>query len=481
MASEIMKKEFIQKATKKHGDKYNYSKVEYINAKTKVTIICNKHKEFKLTPNKHLSRGDGCKKCGREKSSEKQRMTKEEFIEKSKLIHINENGNPIYDYEKVEYINCKTKVTIICNKPKHGEFQQIPSNHLTGYGCIKCRNANSGNSQRLTTKEFIEKSKLIHINENGIPIYGYEKVDYINSHTDVIIYCKTHGDFYQRPNNHLNGATCLDCSNEKSSEIQRMTTEEFIKKAEELHGYDKYNYSQTIYGINGNESVNIICNQHGPFEQTPSNHLVGKGCIKCGNEKSSERQRMSLEDCINKFKHFHGEKYDYSMVDYVNYQTNIKIKCIDHDILFYQTPSNHFRSTGCMKCHKHGYSNKAVLWLNFISKMYNINIQHAENDKEYTILNTKMRADGYCKENNTIYEFHGDFWHGNINKYASSDINIITKKSFGELYNKTLERENKIKELGYNLIVMWENDWVNINKNIKKIQQNYRRLKCKKV
>ena len=57
----------------------------------------------------------------------------------------------------------------------------------------------------------------------------------------------------------------------------------------------------------------------------------------------------------------------------------------------------------------------------------------------------------------------------------------MTKKSFGELYNKTLERENKIKELGYNLIVMWENDWVNINKNIKKIQQNYRRLKCKKV
>ena len=413
MASEIMTTEFIQKANKKHGEKYDYLKVEYINAKTKVTIICNKHGEFKLTPNHHLSRGDGCKKCGREKSSEKQRMTKAEFIEKSKLIHINENGNPIYDYEKVEYINCKTKVTIICNKPKHGEFQQIPSNHLTGYGCIKCRNANSGNSQRLTTKEFIEKSKLIHINENGIPIYGYEKVDYINSHTDVIIYCKTHGDFYQRPNNHLNGATCLDCSNEKSSEIQRMTTEEFIKKAEELHGYDKYNYSQTIYGINNNEYVNIICKIHGLFGQTPTNHLTGR--------------------------------------------------------------------EGCIKCHKHGYSKKAVLWLNFISKMYNINIQHAENDKEYTILNTKMRADGYCKENNTIYEFHGDFWHGNINKYASSDINVITKKSFGELYNKTLERENKIKELGYNLIVMWENDWVNINKNIKKIQQNYRRLKCKKV
>ena len=115
--------------------------------------------------------------------------------------------------------------------------------------------------------------------------------------------------------------------------------------------------------------------------------------------------------------------------------------------------------------------------MNFISKYYNINIQHAENDREYLIPETKYRADGFCKENNTIYEFHGDFWHGNPNIYKDNDINIITKCTYKELYDKTLIRENKIKELGYNLITIWENDWKKINKCIKILQQKFRKYK----
>lgn len=473
-----MTTEFIKKAILIHGEKYNYSKAEYLNARTKIIIICNKHGEFELTPNKHLSRGDGCKICGRERTGYKQRKTTEHFVKEAKLKHIDKNGNPIYCYEKVVYINCKTNVLITCRK--HGDFSQTPNNHLTGYGCVECRNDNSGSSQRLTNNEFIEKSVSIHIDEKGAPLYKYDKVNYINSHTDVIITCKIHGDFSQRPNNHLNGATCLECSNEISSERQRMTRDEFIQKAKEIHE-DTYDYSQTIYKKNSNESVSIICKKHGLFNQSPSNHLAGKGCIKCRNEYLSISQKMSLDECISKFRQFHGEKYDYSMVEYINSQTNIQIRCIEHNILFYQTPSNHFRSTGCKKCHKHGYSKKAILWLNFVSKMYNIDIQHAENGNEYKIPNTNLYVDGYCKENNTVYEFHGDFWHGNPNIYNSTDINCISNKTFNELYKNTLKREDKIKELGYNLTIIWENKWNNINKNIKKIQQQYRRFKCPKV
>lgn len=464
-------KEFIHKASLIHGDKYDYSKVQFKKAIEKVIIICKTHGDFKLTPNKHLSRADGCKICGRELIGDKLRKTTEDFVKEAKLKHVDENGVPIYHYEKVDYKNNGTKVSIICKK--HGIFNQTPGNHLYGYGCKKCRNDNSGSSQRLTKEQFIEKAKLKHIDETRFPLYSYEKVIYTNSHTKIIVTCKIHGDFEITPNNHLNGSTCLKCSNEKSSERQRLTTDEFLRKAKEIHG-DTYDYSKTIYGKNNNEPINIICYKHGLFNQSPTSHLAGKGCKLCGNEKSSERQRFTLEECINKFRYFHCDRYDYNMVEYVNTSTNVKIRCIEHNILFNQTPANHFRSSGCMKCHKYGYSKKAILWLNFISKLHNIDIQHAENGHEYKIPNTRIRTDGYCKEINTIYEFHGDFWHGNPKKYAFADINCISNMYFGELYKNTIEREKQIQELGYNLVVIWENDWNKLNKGIKIIQNLFR-------
>jgi len=113
-----------------------------------------------------------------------------------------------------------------------------------------------------------------------------------------------------------------------------------------------------------------------------------------------------------------------------------------------------------------------ICWLNFISKFYNINIQHAENGGEYRL--NKLKIDGFCKENNTIYEFHGDFWHGNPKKFNENDYNSICKTTFGKLYQKTLEREQQIRNLGYNLVVMWEHDWTNINKSIKILQKRFR-------
>jgi len=118
--------EWIKKAEAKHGNKYNYSKVEYRNSFRKVTIICPKHGEFKQTSNEHL-RGNGCPKC-----SGSYRYTTNEWIELAKAKH----GDK-YNYSKVEYRNSFSKVTIIC--PKHGEFKQRPDCHLNrGHGCSKC-------------------------------------------------------------------------------------------------------------------------------------------------------------------------------------------------------------------------------------------------------------------------------------------------------------------------------------------------------
>ena len=114
-----------------------------------------------------------------------------------------------------------------------------------------------------------------------------------------------------------------------------------------------------------------------------------------------------------------------------------------------------------------------IRWLDFLSKFYNINIQHALNDGEFLIPTTRYKADGYCKKNNTIYEFHGNFWHGNPEIYNQDEINNVTNCSFQELYDKTIVKEEKIKELGYNLEVMWENKWKKINNAVRAIQRKF--------
>ena len=120
-----------------------------------------------------------------------------------------------------------------------------------------------------------------------------------------------------------------------------------------------------------------------------------------------------------------------------------------------------------------GYSIKAIQWLEEIMKEEQIFIQHAGNVGEYSIPGTRFKVDGYCKETNTCYEFHGVYWHGHPSKFSPTDINPVNKKTYGELYQKTLERDQKIRDLGYNLVVMWEHEWksacdtqCNINKHL---------------
>jgi len=140
---------------------------------------------------------------------------------------------------------------------------------------------------------------------------------------------------------------------------------------------------------------------------------------------------------------------------------------------------HHLNGTGCPKCNTRGFSKVQISWLNFISTYYGIKIIHAENGNEYIIPNTRFKADGYCIETNTIYEFHGDYWHGNPNIYHSNQLNKTTKCTFGELYQITINKEQKIRDKGFNLITMWENDWNNLNNCVKIIQRKFRHSKSR--
>lgn len=189
------KENWVIKACKTHGDKYDYSKVEYKGWKDKVCIICPEHGEFWQRPSEHIRKNkpSGCPQCGKIYAQTYSLKTTEQFIKDSISVH----GNK-YDYSKVEYINAKTKVCIIC--PEHGEFWQTPNQHQQGSGCPKCAGL------RITTEEWIKKAKEIHGNK-----YDYSKVEYRGSKEKVCIICPEHREFWQIPNNHLNGVGCYEC------------------------------------------------------------------------------------------------------------------------------------------------------------------------------------------------------------------------------------------------------------------------------
>lgn len=128
--------------------------------------------------------------------------------------------------------------------------------------------------KQLTTKEFIERAKNVHGDR-----YNYSKVEYINNHTHVVIICPIHGEFEQRPSDHLQGKGCKECGYDSI----RLSTEKFIAKAREIHGL-KYDYSKVKY--TGNKfDICIICPIHGEFNQSAKGHLSGYGCPKCGIKK----------------------------------------------------------------------------------------------------------------------------------------------------------------------------------------------------
>ena len=271
MARKFKTEDFIAKAIEVHGDKYDYSKVNYVDDNTKVCIICPKQGEFWKTPAVHNRLNQGCPKCQKENDTiNKRKRNLEEFIRKSK-----ERFGNRYDYSKVEYKGVWTPVCIIC--PEHGEFWQTPNGHIEGLGCPKCA------GHICDTESFIEKSKKIHNNK-----YDYSKVNYINAKTPVCIICPEHGEFWQLPNPHSTGVGCPKCRGRNKS------SEDFIAEAIEVHG-DKYDYSKVNY-IDARTKVCIICPEHGEFWQTPRSHLSGSGCPIC-NHGFTREYKLSLLKC----------------------------------------------------------------------------------------------------------------------------------------------------------------------------------------
>lgn len=360
------------------------------------------------------------------------KYTKETFIAKVSQIHDNK-----YDYSKSNYVNNKTKITIIC--PKHGEFIMTPQKHLSGQGCRKCGYLKKSKEQTSSKEIFVKKASEIHNNK-----YDYSKSEYVNNHTKICIICPEHGEFWQTPNSHLNGRGCKKCGINQRVSKQRSTTEEFIEKAREIH-CDKYDYSMVDY-INNVTKISIICPKHGKFMQAPTHHLQGEGCPKCKYETLAQKQFHSLDFILSKFKEIHNNKYDYSKVEYNGVDRKVCIICPEHGE-FWQEPWVHIKGCGCPKCGVTFSKNEDEI----IQFLQNELGEKAIEIRNRTILGNKQEIDIVVPSKNICIEYNGLLWHSEKFTRITKDYHL----------RKTEICENK----GYRLIHIFEDEYVN-HKNI---------------
>lgn len=302
--------EFIKRAINIHGDRYGYSKVVYINARTKVCIICNKcHKEFWQLPSSHLS-GKGCK-CNHQ-------LLKEDILNRFHEVHHED-----YDYSDSDIEGVTKKIKIKCNRCGN-VFYQTPDSHIRGCGCPKCSKTNIVKYDPKTLqKEFETKAQQVH----GLK-YSYGQ--YIKSSEKIEIKCNECGHaFYQTPSNHLSGKGCPNCKRKKLSVIKSLTLTDFINKSNSVHN-NYYDYSESEY-INNYTLIKVICPIHGEFWQLPHNHMNGKGCPKCNFKKLESDVLKFLENNNIKYesqKSFEWLKYKSKMfLDFYLPEYNIAIEC----------------------------------------------------------------------------------------------------------------------------------------------------------
>ena len=281
-----------------------------------------------------------------------------------------------FNYDKTEPKGACSKVIVNC--PVHGDYEVTANGHLL-YDCYEC-----SPRKKKGLKTFLERAREKHGGK-----YDYSLVDYKRTDEKVKIVCERHGIFEQKPSSHLEYG-CAKCGHDKKLN----STETFIDKAVKLHG-DRYDYSLVNY-TGARDYVKIICKFHGEFEQEARVHLMGCHCQKCANEMISDSKKHTLSSFIERSKQHHGERYDYSLVEYKHSCSPVKIICSIHGT-FKQNPKEHMDGNGCTKCARE--KNKDA----------------CRKDNDYFINKAKLR--------------HGDLYDYSLVEYtkATTKVKIICK------------------------------------------------------
>jgi very-short-patch-repair endonuclease len=310
-------------------------------------------------------------------------------------------------------------------------------------------------SRRLTKEQFVIMSHNVHGE-----IYDYSNVDYKTAKTKVSVVCKRHGEFMVTPDNHLRRKSgCPLCGNictgkRNSDRLKGKSHNNFVStigkrkknfldRARNKHG-DRYDYSKVIYKSN-KDLIIVICKSHGEFNTLPCRHIHGSGCPSCAVEK----RRKSEKDFLAQALELHGDKYDYSKINYISASDKIEIVCNIHGS-FYQKPMKHLFGQGCPACKESHGEKKIAKW--FKDKGISI-----ERQKRFDgCINPKTRYglkfDFFVESLNLCIEFDGEqhFNKRNDGIYKGKFEGIVYRDKIKERFCK--ENNIKLLRIPYTLI-----------------------------
>ena len=287
---------------------------------------------------------------------------------------------------------------------------------------------------RLTFDEFLERARAVHGDK-----YDYSQAKFISASHKITIVCPIHGPFVQKPLKHLIGQGCVHCGVAKRGLGKRSNTEDFIAKANKIHGEGRYDYSEVVYET-AIKKVKIICPQHGPFMQVPNSHLNGNGCPECAKILIGDQKRKDTEHFVKRSNEIHGDRYDYSKVVYTNALTPVIIKCNKCGSEFMQIPNYHLNGYGCQRCAGHDPKSERDI-SKFLSEL---GIEHFRNNR--TAL-SGLELDIYIPKYNIALEHTGLYWHSTA--VRKSDAVSHIKNKF-----------DKCSSLGIKLYTIYEDEWL---------------------
>lgn len=352
-----------------------------------------------------------------------------------------------YTYEKVQVRDGKgykkDKLTIFCKA--HGYFEQSWTSHLSTSGCNKCAHDRVNVANTKTQEQVIAEFQEVHGTR-----YKYHLVEYQKGHIPVLIECDIHGVFSQTPSNHLTGG-CEACSYELRSENLRQDRESLLADFNRIHNF-KYDYSEMEDYRNSHDKITVICKIHEPFKIAISKHKAGQGCVACGKLAAADIRRLDDSVMLERYREAHGDRYGYDHFEYKTAHDKIKVECFVPGHGIFEVGARDHVKSGCPKCRLvEQSSNISHRWLDSLGLPL---------EKEYRFPQYKGRpVDGFHAESNTIYQFHGDYFHGNPVVYDATEYNSRVKKTFGEIYERSCRIDQDFRDLGYNLVIMWEHDW----------------------
>lgn len=346
------------------------------------------------------------------------KLTQAEVISRFKEVH-----GDYYDYSKFIYKNKDTKSVIVCKE--HEEFKLDYGHHyLLKQGCSACGALKAQESRKLTREEFVSRSNEAHEGK-----YDYSNALYIRSADQVIIVCPIHGEFKQIAQHHMKGIGCKRCGVESAQQKTRMTHEEFVAKATDIHG-NKYTYDNAIY-LGSMVQLMITCPKHGDFPQIPNDHLSKKaGCPSCAGVK-----RYTTPEFTELATGVHEGKYTYENVIYTQTESKVLITCPKHGD-FPQTPHDHLAGVGCPSC-KHTISRGETELAEFVRSLgLEVETQDRQIIKPHEL-------DIVIPERKVALEYNGLYYHSD--KFEKVGTHKV--------------KTDKARTAGYRLLHIYEDDW----------------------